>query len=168
MATQSALQYCLTFTHSYTAVSATHGCREESRVGCLAQGHLETQLGGAGDRTNNLLVASHPALPPEPHAALVITSCTSLTPLEDVFKHTHLAEGPRVPQRAEAAGGLVVSLQTLPSVQTGGAVTGTGRSLAELPRETSLAHTIGSRNQVLRWEGSRLDRDAMTTIYNNL
>ena len=39
------------------------------RVRRLAQGHLETQLGGAGDRTSNLLVASQLALPPEPPPA---------------------------------------------------------------------------------------------------
>ena len=33
-------------------------------VRCLAQGHLDTQLGGARDRTSNLAVASQPALPP--------------------------------------------------------------------------------------------------------
>ena len=31
----------------------------------LAQGHLHTQLGGAGDRTSNLPVTSQPALTPE-------------------------------------------------------------------------------------------------------
>ena len=31
----------------------------------LAQGHHDTQLGGAGDRTSNLAVTSQPALPPE-------------------------------------------------------------------------------------------------------
>ena len=37
---------------------------------CLAQGHLDTQLGGARVRTSNLAVPSQPALPPELHAAL--------------------------------------------------------------------------------------------------
>ena len=37
------------------------------RVRCLAQGHVDIQLGGAGDRTSNLPVTSQPALPPEPH-----------------------------------------------------------------------------------------------------
>ena len=32
-----------------------------------AQGHLDTQLGGSGDRTSNLPVPVQPALPPEPH-----------------------------------------------------------------------------------------------------
>ena len=41
----------------------------EIRVRRLAQGHPDTLLGGAGDRTSNLLVTSPPALPPEPHAA---------------------------------------------------------------------------------------------------
>ena len=39
------------------------------RVRRLAQGHLNTQLGGAGDRTSDLLVTSQRALPPEPQAA---------------------------------------------------------------------------------------------------
>ena len=43
---------------------------EQLGFGCLTQGHLDCQLGGAGDRTSNLLVASQPALPPEPHAPL--------------------------------------------------------------------------------------------------
>ena len=34
----------------------------------LAQGHLDTQLGGAGDRTSNLPVTSQSALSPDPHA----------------------------------------------------------------------------------------------------
>ena len=36
-------------------------------VRCLAQGHLDTQLGGAGDRTSDLPLTSLSALPPEPH-----------------------------------------------------------------------------------------------------
>ena len=36
---------------------------------CLAQGHCDPQVGGAGDRTSNLQVISETALPPEPHAA---------------------------------------------------------------------------------------------------
>ena len=77
MATQSALQYCLTFTHS-----CTHSHRRRSqtfkvtacwsgavRVMCLAQGHLDTQLGGAGEWTRHLPVTSQPALPPELQAA---------------------------------------------------------------------------------------------------
>ena len=35
------------------------------RVRRHTQRHLHTQLGGAGDRTSNLLVTSQPALPPE-------------------------------------------------------------------------------------------------------
>ena len=34
-------------------------------VWCLAHGHLDTQLEGAGDWTSNLPVTSQPALPPE-------------------------------------------------------------------------------------------------------
>ena len=39
------------------------------RVRRLAQGHLDTPLGGAGDRTSELQVTIRPALPPVPHAA---------------------------------------------------------------------------------------------------
>ena len=42
-------------------------------VRCLAQGHLNTHLGGAGDQTSNLPVTSRPALPSEPHAAPKLT-----------------------------------------------------------------------------------------------
>ena len=35
-------------------------------VRCLTQGHLDTQLGGAGDRTCDLPVASRATLPPQP------------------------------------------------------------------------------------------------------
>ena len=71
MATQSAFQYCLTFVHTFTHDGVNHSrrrtaCRDQLD-GCLAQGHLDTWLAGAGDRTCNLLVTSHPALPPEPH-----------------------------------------------------------------------------------------------------
>ena len=59
MATQSALQYCQKFTHSYTRQRPVSLARPAG----LAQGHLYTELGGAGGRTCNLLVVSHPALP---------------------------------------------------------------------------------------------------------
>ena len=37
--------------------------------GCLAQGHLDPQLGGAGARTSNVpFTTSQAALAPEPHA----------------------------------------------------------------------------------------------------
>ena len=35
------------------------------RMRGLAQGHHNTQLGGAGDRTSNLAVTGQPTLPPE-------------------------------------------------------------------------------------------------------
>ena len=81
MAIHRPLHQCLTFTHlfthSYTIIDGfinpfTH--RRQSRplswsgavrVRRLAQGHLDTQLGGAGDQTSNLLVTSQPALHPE-------------------------------------------------------------------------------------------------------
>ena len=54
--------------HTATAESATQGDSQpvsSSQGEASAQGHLHTQLGGAGDRTSNLWVASQPALPPE-------------------------------------------------------------------------------------------------------
>ena len=32
---------------------------------CVAQGHIDTQLGGAGDQRSNLSITGHPALPPK-------------------------------------------------------------------------------------------------------
>ena len=59
--------------HTPTAESATHATVSSSgavRVRRLAQGHLDTQLGGAGIRTSDLLVTSKPALPPEQRTAV--------------------------------------------------------------------------------------------------
>ena len=47
------------FTHSHTAGGvnqATANLSGAVRVRCLAQGHLDTQLGGAGDPTSKFLV----------------------------------------------------------------------------------------------------------------
>ena len=62
-----------TFTHRRRSQPrrATASWSGAVRVRRLAQGHLHTQLGGAGDRTGDLPVTSRPALPPEPHAAPV-------------------------------------------------------------------------------------------------
>ena len=66
---------CIYFTRSYThrqrcqPRKATASSSGALTVRCLAQGQLDIQLGGAGDRTSNLPVTSRPALPPEPHAA---------------------------------------------------------------------------------------------------
>jgi hypothetical protein len=74
------LQYCVTFTHSYTHShtdgGVSHAGRQPARReplggGILLREHLDTQLGGAGDRTSNLPVTSQPALPPETHATHV-------------------------------------------------------------------------------------------------
>ena len=57
--------------HTPTVESTTQGDSQLTgavRVRRLAQGHLVTQLGGAGDQTSNLPVTSQPALPPEPQA----------------------------------------------------------------------------------------------------
>ena len=43
----------------------------------LAQGHLDTQSGGAGDRKRNHPVTGQTALPPEPHASSVNMSITN-------------------------------------------------------------------------------------------
>ena len=62
------------FTHTFTQRRRSEPCRATTsspgavRVRVLVLG-LNPQLGGAGDRTNNLTVTSRPALPPEPHAA---------------------------------------------------------------------------------------------------
>ena len=56
----------------------------------LAQGHLGTQLGGAGARTSNLPVTSQPALNPEPNAApmerskKVMQTMTNEGPIKDL------------------------------------------------------------------------------------
>ena len=47
--------------HTFTVESTTHG--RQLMVG--AQGHLDTQLGRAGDRTSNIPVNRQPTLPPE-------------------------------------------------------------------------------------------------------
>ncbi|CAL8397602.1 unnamed protein product [Arctogadus glacialis] len=39
---------------------------------------LDTELGGAGDRTSDLPVTSQPALPPEPHASALMGSEVNL------------------------------------------------------------------------------------------
>ena len=62
------------FTHTFThqPCKATASSSVAIRLRCLAHGHLDTQLGGAGDLTRNLQV-SEPTLPPEPHATLGCT-----------------------------------------------------------------------------------------------
>ena len=51
------------------------------RVRRLAQGHIDTPPGGAGDRTSNPPVPSQPALPPEPHAAPAVEDGRGSPPL---------------------------------------------------------------------------------------
>ena len=74
MATQIALQLLpdiLPFMHIFTQQVRCQTCKvtasslEEVSVRRLAQGHLNTQLGGAGDRTSNLPVTSQPSLTPK-------------------------------------------------------------------------------------------------------
>ena len=67
-----AITFIRSCTHSHTDggvshAKATASSSGEVRARCIAQGHLDTQLGGAGDLTNYLPVTSQPALPPEPH-----------------------------------------------------------------------------------------------------
>ena len=56
-----------TFTHRWQPCKATASL--VVRVRRLAQGHLNTELKGAGDQTCNLPVTSQPTLPSEPHTA---------------------------------------------------------------------------------------------------
>ena len=69
------------FMHTFTHRRRCQPCKATAsssgavRVRCLAQGHLDTLLGGARDQTSNLPVTSQRALPPEPHAALVQGLC---------------------------------------------------------------------------------------------
>jgi hypothetical protein len=69
----------------------------------LAQGHLDTQQGGAGDRTSNLPVRSQPALPlelsqPTFQTVFVLRSIKAEEPLTDIFERnlqrfpTHLQD----------------------------------------------------------------------------
>ena len=57
--------------HAHTDCRVNHARRQPARLEqlglgrCLPQGHCNTQLGGAGDRTSNLAVTSQPTLPPE-------------------------------------------------------------------------------------------------------
>ena len=69
-----------TFTHRWRCqpCKATASSSGAARGMCLAQRHLDTKRGGAGDRTSNLPVPSQPALPPEPHAAPVFRSVVHL------------------------------------------------------------------------------------------
>ena len=67
-----------TFTHRRHVNARQQPARREQLGLGVAQGHLNTELGGAGDRTSNLPVISPPTLPPEPHAAPVICSTTSV------------------------------------------------------------------------------------------
>ena len=63
---QSDLQpFIHTFTHQRRSQPRRAPASSSGAVRCLAQGHLDTQLGGAWDRTSNLPVTSQPALPPE-------------------------------------------------------------------------------------------------------
>ena len=59
------------FMHTFITSWQSQPCKASGAVSGrrLAQEHLNTQLGGAGDQTSNLPVTSQPALPHDPHAA---------------------------------------------------------------------------------------------------
>ena len=80
VATQTALQFCLTFTHSGThshtptAESTMKGDGQlvgssKGELSCSGTPRHSVALGGAGDRTGNLPVIRQPTAPTEPHAA---------------------------------------------------------------------------------------------------
>ena len=52
------------FMHTFPHRRRSQPCKATVMLRCLAQGHLDTQLSGAGDRTGNLPVTSQLALPP--------------------------------------------------------------------------------------------------------
>ena len=64
---QRDLPFNPTFTHRRRSQPrrATASSSGAVRGRCLPQGHLDTQIGGAGDRTSNRPVTSQTALPPE-------------------------------------------------------------------------------------------------------
>ena len=67
---------CLKLTHLNNrrrsqSCEATASSSGEVGVMCFAQGHLNVQLGGAGDQTSSLQVARQPSLPPEPQTPLL-------------------------------------------------------------------------------------------------
>ena len=65
--------FMLTFTHRRRCpCNAKTSSSGAVRVRDLAPGHLDIQLGGAGDGTSNLPVTSRPALPPVPNADMPI------------------------------------------------------------------------------------------------
>ena len=52
-------------THIHISTAESTSSSGEVRVGFLAQGELNTQLGGAGDQTSDRPITSQPALPAE-------------------------------------------------------------------------------------------------------
>ena len=94
------------------------------RVSFLAQGHLVTQLGVAGDRTSNLLVTSKPTLPRESHTAptsnwrrwVLTTANLSLEPLDVALapELRQTAQGPSQPlSRPAPPGGILPRIPEL-------------------------------------------------------
>ena len=69
------LQYCLTLTHLCThrwwcqPRKVTASSSGAVKVRCLAQGHIDNQLGGTRGSRNLPVIA----LPPEPHASILLT-----------------------------------------------------------------------------------------------
>ena len=73
--------------HPRTATASSLGA---VRVGGLVQGHLETRLVGAGDRTSTFRLPANPP-PPEPHAAHCtrVSSRTSPLPSRRFPRHVY-------------------------------------------------------------------------------
>ena len=47
--------------------------QEQFGVKYLAQGHIDTRTGGAGNRTTDLPISGRPALPPEPQPPTTVS-----------------------------------------------------------------------------------------------
>ena len=76
------------FTHSQPRrAPASSSCTV--RVSRLAQGHLDTQRGGAGERTSNLPVTSQPAPPPEPLPPPAVTHNSSYSSAPCLYAARH-------------------------------------------------------------------------------
>ena len=110
------------YTHSYTHSNAVGGVhharrqparREQSGLRRLAQGHLDTRLGGAGNRTSSLPVTSQPRSSSHANMNPFFTSRNCLWPARHKSKQTMGSEQRcRDAQAADKRG--VQELQTLP------------------------------------------------------
>ena len=81
--------------HTPTAVSAMQGNSQlvrNSQGEVFAQGHLDPQLGGAGDRTSNLTVTSNPLflvsdMPPYVLPTIIVIIISVLHSADATFTH---------------------------------------------------------------------------------